>query len=353
MYFFASALGVGVNVVDPPDPESNFREKQPPFELAGPLSVDLLTSRAPSQEVSTNIMRTLMDQGQRYTHPHLIQLTPIAGTLVQLDLNAADASESRVLTRVMGELSSGTQLGPPVPGLPIDSSTEIMGDPRELFRMGTYSTDSSPTVITNSRGVDDVIPLSATSSTSTRSEPPVRKSSHGSKTSLSLPMSRTPSVAPFDPPIIVLVVDDDRLTRTVMSRMLTRLGCTVLTAENGEVALELIISRTSRTEDGGNPKDLVSSNDSERDPGIEGGEGAENTCAYDVVFLDNQMPVMSGLEMISALREIGRDDFVVGVTGQCCSGSMSLRYFDAEAGNALIDDQKEYSKAGVDQYVDL
>jgi hypothetical protein len=59
-----SALGVGVKVVDPPDPESTFRQKQPPFELAGPLSVDLLASRAQTQAMSTNIMQTLMNQGQ-------------------------------------------------------------------------------------------------------------------------------------------------------------------------------------------------------------------------------------------------------------------------------------------------
>ncbi|OAX40331.1 hypothetical protein K503DRAFT_714771 [Rhizopogon vinicolor AM-OR11-026] len=310
-------LGVGVKVVDPPDPESTFRviQKQQPFELAGPLSVDLLTSRAQTQAVSTNIMQTLMNQG----------------TLVQLDLNAADASESRVLTRAMGELSSSTQLGPPLPTLPTDSSSENMASPRGILRVETYSTESSTTVVADSPGiVDDVNPLPTTSSTSIHPEPPLRKLSLASQTSV--PMSRKSSSTPFDPPIIVLVVDDDRLTRTVMSRMLTRLGCIVSTAQNGEVALEKIFGRSPKVEGESNPKDVISSNDNEKDPGAEECEGTtENGCAYDVVFLDNQMPVMSGLEMVSKLREIGRDDFVVGVTG-----------------NALIDDQKEYSNAGVD-----
>ncbi|KAJ8589557.1 hypothetical protein M405DRAFT_791542 [Rhizopogon salebrosus TDB-379] len=306
-------LGVGVKVVDPPDPESTLREKQPPFELAGPLSVDLLKSRAPTQAVSTNIMQTLMDQG----------------TLVQLDLNAADASESRVLTRTMGELS----LGVPLPSPPIDRTRETMGSPRALFREMTCSTDSSHTLVAGSpENMDGGSPLSA-SSASTHPEH-VRKPSMGSQASVcvSLPMSRQPSTTPFDPAIIVLVVDDDRLTRTVMSRMLTRLGCVVSTAENGEVALDKITGKTWRTEDGSNSRDLAPSNDSERDLGAEECEETiENSGAYDVVFLDNQMPVMSGLEVVSKLREIGRDDFVVGVTG-----------------NALIDDQKEYTKAGVD-----
>jgi CheY-like chemotaxis protein len=102
--------------------------------------------------------------------------------------------------------------------------------------------------------------------------------------------------------------------------MLTRLGCVVSTAENGEVALDKITGKTWRTEDGSNSRDLAPSNDGERDLGAEECEGTiENSGAYDVVFLDNQMPVMSGLEVVSKLREIGRGDFVVGVTGQCCS----------------------------------
>lgn len=98
----------------------------------------------------------------------------------------------------------------------------------------------------------------------------------------------------------VLVVDDDQLTRTLMTRLLTRLGCKVSTAENGEVALEMVLSS-------------------------HGGRFA-------VVFLDNQMPVMSGLSMVAKLREAGRNDFVVGVTG-----------------NALLSDQEEYLEAGVDR----
>jgi osomolarity two-component system sensor histidine kinase SLN1 len=100
----------------------------------------------------------------------------------------------------------------------------------------------------------------------------------------------------------VLVVDDDALTRTMMSRMLTRLGCTVSTAENGEIALEMVLS--------------------------------SHNGRFAVVFLDNQMPVMSGLSMVAKLRKAGRKDFVVGVTG-----------------NALLSDQEEYLEAGVDRCV--
>jgi CheY-like chemotaxis protein len=87
-----------------------------------------------------------------------------------------------------------------------------------------------------------------------------------------------------------------------MSRLLTRLGCMVSTAENGEIALEMVLS----------------------------GSGGR----FAVVFLDNQMPVMSGLTMVAKLRKAGRNDFVVGVTG-----------------NALLLDQEEYLAAGVDRCV--
>lgn len=100
----------------------------------------------------------------------------------------------------------------------------------------------------------------------------------------------------------VLVVDDDALTRTLMTRMLARLGCKVSTAENGEVALEMVLGDCSGR--------------------------------FAVVFLDNQMPVMSGLSMVAKLRGAGRRDFVVGVTG-----------------NALLSDQEEYLEAGVDRCV--
>ncbi|CCM01334.1 uncharacterized protein FIBRA_03383 [Fibroporia radiculosa] len=124
-------------------------------------------------------------------------------------------------------------------------------------------------------------------------------------------------------PLRVLVVDDDPLTRKLMSRMLTRIGCRVSTAENGEMALEMILGTGQRatpsSEDTGSAglsMEVVPAPDEPR---------------YAVVFLDNQMPVLSGLDAVLKLREMGRRDFVVGVTG-----------------NALLTDQQEYLEAGAD-----
>ena len=113
--------------------------------------------------------------------------------------------------------------------------------------------------------------------------------------------------------IKVLVVDDDPLTRKLMSRMLTRIGCKVSTAENGEIALEMILGM-------GNRQTPSSEETGSAGLSAEGSVVARTSLAleeykYAVVFLDNQMPVLSGLDVVTKLRELGRKDFVVGVTG--------------------------------------
>ncbi|KAF9233473.1 Tco5, signal transduction HAMP domain histidine kinase [Melanogaster broomeanus] len=235
-------LGVGVKVVDPPDPELGLSEKHS-TGLAGPLSIDFPRGRrTPRPATTPKVMESLMDMGG-------LKLP-----------NASNVSEPDVLTRSIGELSSGAQLGPPLPGSPVAGPSRLP-DHNCLYSRTQNSSGASALTQRN----------------------------------------RSPVV--FKPPMIVLVVDDDRLTRTIMSRTLSRLGCQVFTAENGEMALEMIIGRTFRD--------------------------TETSNAY--LFLDNQMPIMSGLEVVTKLREMKRCDFVVGVTG-----------------NALIDDQNEYLEAGVD-----
>jgi osomolarity two-component system sensor histidine kinase SLN1 len=119
-----------------------------------------------------------------------------------------------------------------------------------------------------------------------------------------------------EPGLSVLVVDDDPITRSLMKRLLTRLGCTVSVAENGEMALEMILSHQG----------LFGSTPSSDSSGSNSGpilERRQNLRAdvifeegkYAVVFLDNQMPVMSGLKAVEKLRQLGRKDFIVGVTG--------------------------------------
>ncbi|KDQ58477.1 hypothetical protein JAAARDRAFT_57408 [Jaapia argillacea MUCL 33604] len=108
-----------------------------------------------------------------------------------------------------------------------------------------------------------------------------------------------------DDALRILVVDDDPLTRTLMTRMLAKLGCVVETADDGRQCLDILLKPPL---DGVPPR------------------------SFDLVSLDNQMPVMTGEETVRELRSLGRKDLVVGCTG-----------------NALTEDQASYMEAGADR----
>lgn len=116
--------------------------------------------------------------------------------------------------------------------------------------------------------------------------------------------SLDPSASGTGSSLYTLVVDDDALTRKLMSRMLRRLGHHVLTAENGKLGLDLI--RQSH-------------------------EGVDGVPRIAIVFLDNQMPQMSGVEVARATRAMRSNIYIAGCTG-----------------NALQEDQDEYRVAGAD-----
>ena len=139
------------------------------------------------------------------------------------------------------------------------------------------------------------------------------------------------------PGLQVLVVDDDRMTRLLMTRMLERLRCVVTTAANGKQALQLLLGEEQSA---GTPVD-----DQEQNSPLDCREvprdwtsvyTASREGKFAITFLDNQMPIMSGVEMVRKLRNLGREDLIVGVTG-----------------NALLQDQEEYIEAGADQCVHI
>lgn len=129
----------------------------------------------------------------------------------------------------------------------------------------------------------------------------------------SIPTSGSARSYPFEGGLEILVVDDDPMTRVLMKRLLERLGCVVTTAVNGDVALGLLLNAT-RTP--ASPSDMdgpileqpVASSPTEY--------GSETQSRFAAVFLDNFMPILTGLETVRKLRELGRTDFIVGVTGE-------------------------------------
>jgi hypothetical protein len=71
-----------------------------------------------------------------------------------------------------------------------------------------------------------------------------------------------------DRPLRVLVVDDDTLTRTLMTRLLSHLGCEVYTASDGQQFLDLLLGN-------GRPEQPLTNTPQ----------------CFDMVTLDNAMPV--------------------------------------------------------------
>eukprot|EP01035_Chromulina_nebulosa_P031469 gene31469-biopygen20214 len=84
----------------------------------------------------------------------------------------------------------------------------------------------------------------------------------------------------------------------MLKTLLSKIGISAYTAENGQVAVDMILP----------DKDL-----------------------FEIVFMDNQMPVMNGLTASRVLRESGFCNLIIGVTG-----------------NVFEDDVQEFRMAGAD-----
>ncbi|KAJ7725283.1 hypothetical protein DFH07DRAFT_758711 [Mycena maculata] len=138
-----------------------------------------------------------------------------------------------------------------------------------------------------------------------RTEVPVPRSPilpHPRRSSSPPPISPLTPIVPPSDPLMVLVVDDDAVTRGLFSKLLSKLGCTVHTAKDGRECIDLVLGKDPFT--------------------------------YDLICLDNFMPIMTGEEAVKELRANERYDFVAGCTG-----------------NALTEDQESYREAGADVVV--
>ncbi|KAJ3039032.1 hypothetical protein HK097_002961 [Rhizophlyctis rosea] len=169
--------------------------------------------------------------------------------------------------------------------------------------------------------------------------PTVLANSSSSATIAPMP-ALTPTAAPT---LRVLVVDDDKITRLLMSRMVTRLGHKVTTAEDGLAALNTLLGLDptcttllpSSVSYSGSFSPHPSSDSLLNGEIVSGlkldGEGIPVT-EFDLMFLDNSMPVLTGVECIRRVRDLGVEVFACGVTG-----------------NAMKEDQEEFFEAGIDR----
>ncbi|KAJ7625491.1 hypothetical protein FB45DRAFT_921577 [Roridomyces roridus] len=315
-------FGVGREALVPPDAESEHSSTDPDLTKVRtaartsadiPISTHSLTRAVdtvalnasqitPPPERSTSAIHNIMEQGGRVE----LALPKCTDPLGAGSIGSFTTS------------SLSTPLVPPPPLDPPDGSSSTVSGrvtPQPLTQRPTYLPMPSPKRF--SRDAYPTASTNATSSSSASSSPLVMFDSNFQ----GIPSSNSNQSLVFDAGMSVLVVDDDMITRKLMQRMLIRLGCVVETAENGQVALVCLGAMATPASEG-------STSSTNRGPILERPQSDEK---YDIVFLDNQMPLVSGVNAILKLREQGRQDFVVGVTG-----------------NALLEDQEEYIAAGVD-----
>ncbi|KAJ3934120.1 MAG: hypothetical protein NXY57DRAFT_724591 [Lentinula lateritia] len=268
------------------------------------------TQTSPMTLRSNNALHRLMDQGG------------------SVELNLANhESHTAVPTRMIGDRSTGTEI-------PMEVLTREESRPDASTYRIQPETDNESNSLSSSKSSrrasarPTYVPLPSPrtlafdSTTSMTSSLPTISPTHLPPSPLANRAFPPPSPSNplFSHPLHVLVVDDDALTRTLMRRMLERMGCDVTTAENGDLALRILLSPDSDGE-----SSSLSCSNSEQPV------ASDTVSKFHIIFLDNQMPVLSGVKAIAKLRDLGRRDFVVGVTG-----------------NALVSDQREYLDAGVD-----
>ena len=134
-------------------------------------------------------------------------------------------------------------------------------------------------------------------------------------------------------PLRALVVEDSAVNRKLLVMMCQGLGLQVDSAEDGQFAYELIaanIAEAQRLQAQQTQEAAVTAAG-----GVEAGQQPPTPtsavdCAYDVIFMDDHMPRMTGVECVAALRALGVAIPVFGITA-----------------NALLEDQQRFMRAGV------
>ncbi len=111
-----------------------------------------------------------------------------------------------------------------------------------------------------------------------------------------------------------LIVDDDKTSVILLERILENEYCEVDTANNGKIALEMII------------------------------DSHKKQTPYNVVYIDNNMPLMSGIEVMKNVREYERDNnlkpiYVASTSGNVLDMQKDGKDFDLYIGKPFkVDD---------------
>ena len=102
----------------------------------------------------------------------------------------------------------------------------------------------------------------------------------------------------------ILVVDDAKVCRKLLMRLLKTKGHICEEAENGLVAVEMVQKAANE----GNP--------------------------YDTILLDYEMPIMKGPEAASQIRQMGCRTFIAGLTGNLLPDD--IRYFKEKGADCVL-----------------
>lgn len=248
------ALGVGKRAV-------NASSKSPINHDLSRVSLDCISGVQPPPDLSL----TSPSSGSK--HPVTISGREVAGPIIMPLMSPLATSALKTIMEqgTVPILSHASLNGPS------DSSRATTPAPESVDKIdGHIQTANSPKVSSFDEGTrPQSLSVPSNSICGTSDAPPFRRKSSdtavGSDTGSMPPMpssSGSCSFPPIEPPALstmngrisfgdylhplrVLIVDDDPLTRTLMSRLFVRLGCHVSTAENGLLALELILATPS------------------------------------------------------------------------------------------------------------
>ena len=103
-----------------------------------------------------------------------------------------------------------------------------------------------------------------------------------------------------------LVVEDSKVARTMLVKLLKSLKCTTEEAEDGAVAVSMVSAIINYESDHSNDNTFDS---------IESGVNDGKPPLYDFILCDSVMPVMDGPSAVQKIRAMGYDKPIIGVTG--------------------------------------